>query len=202
MDSTGTQRRRVNPGLTPGLQLLQAQTRANVAILRNNIPGFKGGASLQPPRPTPESIRGNFEVSSNSLANARIIGLGNFNNQSRGNEGIGNSPTARFQRALSFTSFDRASKPGVFQFTGQGGAQGAQSFFNSLGATNIRTENTKRGPGTFGSLNFGNGSRGEVNIRPGDNGATRVEIQITTSRPGSRIKTRSNVKINFEEPTQ
>ena len=184
----------VRRNVTPLGNLSRATNRELERELRNNIPGYKPRAEIRGSNASGNQVTS--EVLRNEIVNARLIGYGNFNNQTRSGE------QSNFQLALGTTQFVRQSSPGTFQFNGQGGAQGAQNFFNSLNPQNVRSlPNTRSGgtkPGLLGTLNFGSNTSATINIRPNDQG-TRVDIKITTQRAGSRIRTTTEVKIQFRE---
>jgi hypothetical protein len=97
------------------------------------------------------------------------------------------------------TSYSGSKSFGTYQFSGRGGTKGAQQLFDNLQLTGVKNIQSAGGQGQMGNLNLGGGTTARVIIRPMKGGeGTRVEVQLTSTRYGSRIKTKTNVKIKFE----
>ncbi|CAM3879386.1 RHS repeat-associated core domain-containing protein [Litorimonas haliclonae] len=122
-----------------------------------------------------------------------ILGTGNLDGSRTSTiNDTGGMTGASIQNVLANSTLDKTLKGNGFQFQGSGGLSGAADAFKSItGQSLANGNNAKVSIGaTDVNVNFHHSKT---------SGAATVQINLSTSRPGSRIKARTTVKIRFEE---
>jgi len=170
-------------------------------ILETVIPGYRRPSPVAPVR-TAQGRRNLNESIANENGDAQIIGLGNFQGVSRIGEGIGNGRVSRIQRGLSFTQFEKPLRAQSFSFVARGGIT-PQQLFNIIAPNNVCEREFGTGTGLTGTLHLGGGSTAVINLRQrSSTQAAGIDVHITTQRLGSRIKTKTTVKIAFQNASE
>ncbi|RDC58917.1 hypothetical protein HME9302_00093 [Alteripontixanthobacter maritimus] len=175
-----------------------ARAKAARNELRSIVPNYRDRASASSTTPSVEGARNRADGYQAELNHVRAIGTGAFQGRSVVGEGGFNSQIGRVQNIFSGVRYENPINNG-YNFSGSGGREAANRAFDSIGLTNVRS--IQNGAGRHGLFSLGNGGEVNVTARQGGTRADpyyRLEVRITTTRLGSRIKDTTTFKVRYE----